>query len=65
MTERLRERRVALHLTQGELADLAGVSERSVRALESGKPTARLDTLQAVAAALGLRLVLEEVWRAD
>ncbi len=52
----LRSRRRELGLTQAELADLSGVSERSVRALEAGKETARIDTLVAVAESLGLRL---------
>lgn len=52
----LRARRATLGLTQAELADLAGVAERSVRAVEAGKPTVRLDTLSAVAGALGLEL---------
>jgi y4mF family transcriptional regulator len=54
----LRTRRVALGLRQDELADLAGVSERFVYALEAGKATARLDKVLPVLAALGLHLEL-------
>ncbi|NUP75590.1 MAG: helix-turn-helix transcriptional regulator, partial [Sinomonas sp.] len=41
----VRTRRRALSLTQRDLADLAGVSERFVRFVEQGKPSVRLDTL--------------------
>lgn len=66
MTDRLtdllaaevRARRVALHLTQQDLADLAGVSERFVRFVEQGKPTVQLDSLTAVLETLGLELQL-------
>lgn len=54
----LRERRVALHLTQAEAGDLAGVSERFVRAVESGKDSVQLDKVLALADALGLELTL-------
>lgn len=53
-----RQRRRQLHLTQQDLADLAGVSVRSVHEIERGKPTVRLDVLTAVATALGLELAL-------
>lgn len=52
----IRSRRIHLRLRQDELAALAGVSTRSVHALESGKATARLDLLLAVTSTLGLKL---------
>ncbi|MDQ2748010.1 MAG: type II toxin-antitoxin system Y4mF family antitoxin [Actinomycetota bacterium] len=52
----VRTRRRQLRLDQAELADLAGVSERFVYALESGKRTVQLDKVLAVLAALGLHL---------
>jgi y4mF family transcriptional regulator len=52
----LRRRRVTLGLRQDELADLAGVSERFVYALESGKRSVQMDKVAAVLAALGLHL---------
>lgn len=52
----VRSRRRALALTQQDLADLAGVSERFVRFVEQGKPSVRLDALTAVLDALGLGL---------
>jgi HTH-type transcriptional regulator / antitoxin HipB len=54
----IRQRRIHLRLRQDELAALAGVSTRSVHAIESGKATARLDVLLAVINTLGLRLSL-------
>lgn len=52
----VRARRVELRLRQEELADLAGVSERFVYALENGKQTVQLDKVLAVLNALGLHL---------
>ena len=51
-------RRRSLGLGQEELADLAGVSVRFVRALEHGKATARLDKVLDVAVALGLEVAV-------
>ena len=50
--------RRALGLRQADLAALAGVSERFVRELESGKASVRLDKLEPVLDVLGLRLVV-------
>ncbi|MDT4914981.1 MAG: HTH-type transcriptional regulator / antitoxin HipB [Pseudonocardiales bacterium] len=52
----VRARRRRLHLDQAELADLAGVSERFVYALENGKRSVQLDKVLAVLSALGLHL---------
>lgn len=54
--ELVRRRRVALRLRQEELAELAGVSTRTVHAIENGKPTIRLDVLLAVLEVLGVSL---------
>lgn len=48
-------RRKALGLSQDELAELAEVSPRFIRALEHGKPTARFDKILAVLGTLGLQ----------
>lgn len=53
------ERRRALQLRQADLADLAGVSERFVRELESGKPSLRLDLVERVLDVLGLKLLVQ------
>ena len=54
----VRTRRADLRLSQQDLADMAGVSERFVRFVEQGKPSLRLDTLQALLETLGLELQL-------
>ena len=52
----VRDRRVQLGLRQEELADLAGVSERFVYALENDKRTVQLDKVIDVLSAVGLHL---------
>lgn len=52
----VRQRRRALGLTQQDLAELAGVSERFVRFVEQAKASVQLDALEAVLGALGLEL---------
>ena len=54
----VRARRSALGLTQQDLADMAGVSERFVRFVEQGKPSVQLDSLTALLETLGLQLQL-------
>ncbi|HKS01931.1 MAG TPA: type II toxin-antitoxin system Y4mF family antitoxin [Arthrobacter sp.] len=54
----VRARRADLRLSQQDLADMAGVSERFVRFVEQGKPTLRMDTLLALLDTLGLELQL-------
>jgi y4mF family transcriptional regulator len=56
LADEVRSRRRQLQLRQEELADLAGVSERFVFALENGKATVQLDKVLAVLNALGLHL---------
>jgi len=53
-----RIRRRDLGLRQAELATLAGVSERLIRDIESGKPSLRMDTLMKVLDVLGFTLEL-------
>ncbi|WP_120520257.1 helix-turn-helix transcriptional regulator [Arthrobacter celericrescens] len=52
----VRARRAALSLSQADVADLAGVSERFVRFVEQGKTTVQLEQLLAVLGTLGLEL---------
>jgi y4mF family transcriptional regulator len=54
----VRLRRGQLGLTQRDLADMSGVSERFVRFVEQGKPSVQLDSLTAVLDTLGLELRL-------
>lgn len=51
-------RRRALHLTQLDAAELAGVSERFVRAVEAGKVSVQFDKLRALLDTLGLELTV-------
>jgi HTH-type transcriptional regulator/antitoxin HipB len=57
--DKIRQRRRELGLAQQELAELAGVSERFVRALEHDKPSVQLDHVRAVLDVLGLELRLQ------
>ena len=54
--ERVRVRRKELDIDQQILADLAGVSRKSVSEVERGKKTIRMDVLTAILDALGLTL---------
>jgi y4mF family transcriptional regulator len=54
----VRTRRRALHLTQEQLADLAGVSLRFVHDVEHGKATVQLDRLVVLLDTLGLHLAV-------
>lgn len=54
----VRARRGALRLSQRDLAELAGVSERFVRFVEQGKRSVQLDSLLALLDTLGLELEL-------
>lgn len=58
LARRIRDRRRSLKLTQDALADLAGCSQRFVRAVESGKPGVRLEKLLDVIRVLGLEIEL-------
>jgi y4mF family transcriptional regulator len=60
----VRARRAALRLTQRDLAQLAGVSERFVRFVEQGKRGVQLDSLLALLETLGLELQLTTRTRA-
>lgn len=52
----LRAARRRLGLTQQEVADLSGLSDRTVRDLEKGSSSPSLGAVIAVATVLGLRL---------
>jgi len=55
----VRRRRQALRLTQRDVADLAGVAERTVIAVEAGSMGLRLGSLAAVLSVLGLAVRIE------
>ncbi len=55
----LKDRREALKVNQEYLAELSGVSLRTLKAIESGKGNPTLDTLNKLAEVLGMELKLE------
>jgi y4mF family transcriptional regulator len=57
--QEVRRRRRELHLNQGEVADLAGVSPSLVRFIEHNKPTVRLDKVTDVLNVLGLEMTVK------
>ncbi|MGV0743681.1 helix-turn-helix transcriptional regulator [Mycolicibacterium sp. XJ870] len=50
------ERRIALRLTQQDLADLAGVSRSTVQSLERGSGSTKFASVFELAEVLGLRI---------
>lgn len=52
-----RSRRTASGLTQSDMVLAAGISERTVHAIEHGKPTARLSAVIALLDALNMELL--------
>ena len=61
----IRSRRTALGLTQAQLSEASGVSERLIRSLEQGEaPGIGLDRLVSVLAVFELELVLSDGARA-
>jgi DNA-binding XRE family transcriptional regulator len=56
--QRLRERRLALALTQDQVAGIVGVNRRVLGELERGKSTVRLGIALEVARVLGLDIDL-------
>ncbi|HEY8897537.1 MAG TPA: helix-turn-helix domain-containing protein [Niastella sp.] len=54
----IRQRRELLGLLQAQLADLSGVSSRTIQLVEQGKGNPSLDTLISLIDPLGLRLEL-------
>lgn len=54
--EVIRANRKAKGLTQQDLADLSGVSDRFLRELEKGKPSAEIGKVMGVLSTLGFEL---------
>ena len=52
----IRERRVTLKISQGRLAELAGVAAHTVSNMETGKGNVTVDTLLKVAQVLGYQV---------
>ena len=58
--KRLRERRHFLKVTQYDLAEIAGVSIRSLKAIEKGDGNPNFNQLNKILDALGLKVTIEE-----
>jgi putative transcriptional regulator len=56
----IRSRRHLLKITQGDLAELSGVSLRTIKALEEGKGNPTIELLLKVLNVLGLTLITSE-----
>lgn len=56
IARRIRDERKALRLTQQQLADLAGLSDRTVRVIEKGGTSASIGALMSVLDVLGLEI---------
>jgi transcriptional regulator with XRE-family HTH domain len=56
--KQMKERREALQVTQEMLADISGVSLRTLKQFESGKGNPTLETLTKLSDALGLEVYL-------
>jgi len=59
IAERVSERRVAMGLSQRELAELCGTTQSAIARLERGGRPPRIDTLLRIAEALDCELVVE------
>ena len=59
LVEQIKQRRKVLDITQETLADISGVSIRTLKQFESGKGNPTLETLLKVCDVLGLELTLE------
>ena len=58
ISENIRERRKTLRISQEDLASLANVGLRTLKAIESGKGNPTLQTLNDLTSVLGLELKL-------
>jgi predicted transcriptional regulator len=64
IAEKVAERRVAMNLSQRELAELCGTTQSAIARLERGGRPPRIDTLLRIAEALECDLQVELVPRA-
>lgn len=56
LSEILRDRRVLLRLTQIDLADITGLSVRTISDIEKGKGNPSLSSIEKVATVLGMQI---------
>ena len=55
----IKDRRALLNITQQDLADISGVSLRTIKAIEKGNGNPSIDTLRKITDALGLELIMK------
>lgn len=58
IAEQLYKARLEQHMSRRELTDLCGISGNSIAAIESGLSAGNINTLEAMAHALGYKIVL-------
>ena len=63
IAEKVAERRVAMNMSQRELAELVGTTQSAIARLERGGRPPRIDTLLRIAEALDCELVVDLVPR--
>ncbi len=59
--EKIKERRKFLKITQGDLADISGISERTLRDIEKGLANPELESLMKLCEVLGLELTIDVI----
>jgi y4mF family transcriptional regulator len=57
----VRERRMFLKITQEDLADISGISERTLRDIEKGLANPELESLMKLCDVLGLELAIDVI----
>ncbi|MEQ8477235.1 helix-turn-helix domain-containing protein [Fulvivirga sp.] len=57
--ERIKQRRKFLKISQQELADMARISDRTLRAIEQGKANPEIETLSQLCEVLGLQISID------
>ncbi|MBE9462008.1 helix-turn-helix domain-containing protein [Dyadobacter subterraneus] len=57
----IQKRRKSRHIIQGDLADIAGISPRTLRNIEKGLANPELETLMRICNVLGMVIKLEIV----
>jgi len=55
----IRQRRKSHHIVQAELADIAGISTRTLRDIEKGIANPELETLMKICTVLGMEIKVE------
>ena len=58
ISDKVKERRQLLGITQQDLADISGVGLRTIKQIEAGKANPSLSTLVCILDVLGLEIVL-------